>query len=970
MKTTRSVLAVFAAAMFLLPAFAPGSTAVPGSTDVRYLSGTGADDAVTWNFYCSEGRRGGEWAKIRVPSCWEQEGFGAYFYGAWARGRTGDAVTPPAEQGKYRTAFTVPAAWKGTAVRIVFAGVMTDAEVIINGKSAGPVHQGGFYQFEYDVSALLRYGGAENTLEVNVSKESANASVNTAERRGDYWTFGGIYRPVWLESRPAHHIERVAIDARANGSFGADIFRDDSLARFGGTVTAQVYDAADKPVGELFKARFAKNETKATVRGKVESPQLWTAETPNIYTMRFVYSADASDGAAHEYTQRFGFRTVEVRPGDGVYVNGVKIILKGINRHSFRPENGRTLTRGQCYDDVRLIQEMNMNAVRMSHYPPDAAFLEACDELGLYVINELAGWQGAYDTPTAARLTGELVRRDVNHPSILFWANGNEGGWNVENDGEFAKWDPQGRNVLHPWELHGNINTKHYPKYDLLEKLCAGKDIFMPTEFLHGLYDGGIGSGFSDYWKIMSASPVCAGGFIWVFADEGIVRTDQSGRIDNSGNLAPDGIVGPHHEREGSFYTVKELWSPVTLANPSDNDRVLPPDWDGVVALQNNYAFTNLDQCVFRWRVIPAGSAQRATGGGIAEYESGEIAGPNIAPGGKGALKITMPRPLPADSIVRLSASTVAGRELWTWSWFTGSSGAQVARSAQADAPPRLVVEGPQILVTRGALVLRFDRQTGQLYDVALEGRTLPLAAGPALTAFVRDNRRFTDLMPPPNDLRTGGGVSRGKVTSRVEAGGSVVIEAVYPAKNKNALSKVVWTIPPGAVGVRLDYEYNFEGKADLLGVRFELPESAVLAKRWLGRGPHRVYRNRMEGGVLGVYEQSYNDPVPGRTYVAEAEFKGYFRDWRWLELTTTGGRLTLENNGPAGSGTPPFIGLWRPRDGVPPMLDIPDTGLALLDVIPAQANKFENGGNSGPQAATPALSSKRTGSITLNFSK
>src|SRR6185369_16107290 len=159
---------------------------------------------------------------------------------------------------------------------------------------------------------------------------------------------------------------------------------------------------------------------------------LWTAETPHLYDVTFALRTRQS--VLHEKSERFGFRTFEVRPNDGLYLNGRKIVLKGINRHSFDSHTARTLTLAAQYADVRLIKGANMNAARMSHYPPDAAFLEVADELGLYVLDELAGWQGAYDTPTGARLIAEIVRRDVSHPSILFWDNGNEGGWNTDND--------------------------------------------------------------------------------------------------------------------------------------------------------------------------------------------------------------------------------------------------------------------------------------------------------------------------------------------------------------------------------------------------------------------------------------------------------------------------------------------------------------------------------------------------------
>ena len=288
-------------------------------------------------------------------------------------------------------------------------------------------------------------------------------------------------------------------------------------------------------------------------------------------------------------SERFGFRTIEVRKGDGVYLNGQKIRLKGVNRHCFWPDSGRTLNRTISYEDARLIKAMNMNAVRMSHYPPDKHFLEACDELGLYVIDELTGWQSAYDTKAGRPLVSLLVKRDVNHPSILFWANGNEGGWNTELDGDYALYDPQKRAVLHPWALFGDIDTAHYREYALhLKLLNEAPDLYMPTEFLHALYDGGAGAGLNDYWKAIKNSPRGAGGFIWVLADEGVVRTDRGGRFDNDGNHAPDGIVGPCRQKEGSFYTVKEIWSPVQVLLDTLN-----ASFDGVIPVENDYAFTN-----------------------------------------------------------------------------------------------------------------------------------------------------------------------------------------------------------------------------------------------------------------------------------------------------------------------------------------------------------------------------------------
>src|SRR5688572_7094734 len=163
--------------------------------------GEPGEQPVQWDFRIDSGRGAGQWTKIRVPSCWEQEGFGAYYYGTQGRNKPDDDPIIPKERGEYRREFSVPDAWRGLQIRVVFEGVMTDAAVSVNGRSAGPVHQGGFYRFDHDITELIRFGET-NVLAVQVDKESANVSVNRAERRGDYWTFGGIYRPVWLEARP------------------------------------------------------------------------------------------------------------------------------------------------------------------------------------------------------------------------------------------------------------------------------------------------------------------------------------------------------------------------------------------------------------------------------------------------------------------------------------------------------------------------------------------------------------------------------------------------------------------------------------------------------------------------------------------------------------------------------------------------------------------------------------------------
>ncbi|MDQ5979529.1 MAG: hypothetical protein QG602_2503, partial [Verrucomicrobiota bacterium] len=302
----------------LLALLAAAVAAAAAPTETLYLSGRGSDDAVTWDFFCTKGRNSGVWTKIPVPSCWELQGFGAYEYGVQLRPSENRPNQPPLadEQGLYRHEFTVPAAWRGRVVRIVFEGVMTDTEVKVNGRSAGPVHQGGFYRFSYDLTDLLRFD-APNLLEVTVSKRSANDSVNRAERYADYWNFGGIFRPVKLEALPAQFIDRVAIDARADGSFAADVFLGGALPA-NNELVVQLRRPDGTPVGEPVAQAVPAGATRVNVRIAAKSPDTWSAEAPHLYLAEFTLRAGTLVPSGHTFSQRFGFRTFELRPGEGL----------------------------------------------------------------------------------------------------------------------------------------------------------------------------------------------------------------------------------------------------------------------------------------------------------------------------------------------------------------------------------------------------------------------------------------------------------------------------------------------------------------------------------------------------------------------------------------------------------------------------------------------------------------------------
>jgi len=926
----------------------------PG-TQIQYLSGTGKDDGVLWDFYCTSGMHSGVWTNIAVPSCWELQGFGVYNYGTQFRARNNEDVTQrpgfASEQGKYKTEFFASADWQGKIVRIVFEGVMVRTEVFVNGQSVGPAHEGSFYEFKYDITPFLKFGGT-NLLEVTVSKVAQDPSVMRAERQGDFWNFGGIFRPVYLEALPSHYIDWTGIDAEANGDFKADLHLGPGVKLGTAEVTGQILETNNQPVGAPFVAKMMdgppdSNLESIQLSSHFDNMKLWTAETPNLYHVQFTLLENGVP--QHTITNQFGFRTIELRTNDGFYLNGVKIVMKGVNRHSLWADSGRTLSKALDYDDARLIKDMNMNAVRMSHYPPDKAFLDACDELGIYALDELTGWQSSYATPIGQKLVGEMVRRDVNHPSILVWDNGNEGGWNNALNGEFAKWDIQQRHVLHPRATDRGVNDPHYPDYAAVVKQSGGPAVYFPTEFLHGIYDGGLGSGFHDFWSVMSKSPVLGGAFFWVMCDDGVVRTDKGGIIDNTADQGPDGIMGPRREKEGSYYTIKEIWSPVQIETPAEG---LQPGFQGTVKVNNSYDFTDLNQCTFSWEYasFPKANDGRA---GHTVLASGELPAPSAPPHGSGDLQLKLPA-MDGVEAVYFTAKNSLGQNLWTWSWPVGT----IANPVPQPATEKITTQEAdgQLVVNAGALELRFDKTSGFLTTVSNGGKVIPFANGPSFIAYTHNtggrSRTVTYRDVAGTNTLTG-------LTSHMD-GNDLVVEADYDGAFKQAS----WRITPDG-RVKLNYTYDFDGAVDLLGVNFDFPEADMKGITWLGYGPYHVWQNRLQGTRLDVWQNTYNNTVPSVVYSFDPEFKGYFRDWRWATFDTSDGKFTVST-----SATESYLGIYHPNDGpVGPLLDLPHTGLTFLDVIPAMRDKFLSQERMGPQSAKKEVSGEHKGEVTFDFS-
>jgi hypothetical protein len=545
-----------------------------------------------------------------------------------------------------------------------------------------------------------------------------------------------------------------------------------------------------------------------------------------------------------------------------------------------------------------------------------------------------------------------MVTRDVNHPSIIFWNNGNEGGSNPELDKVFYQFDPQQRRVLHPWGQHNGINTAHYLAYTNAEVAARGEPmhwhmkenaefvntnlapsgwIYMPTEFMHGLYDGGAGAGLEDYWNMMMSYSNCAGGFIWVLTDDAIRRPD-TGELDTAGNQAPDGIVGPYREREGSFYAIKDIWSPIQVKRKTN----------GTFTVENHYSFTDASECRVEW-VLGVLKQLGDNANNSNSLERGSFSLPKAGPGGQATLPAKFGSWSADVGLLTISVIDPNGRELWRHAWQAkGELGIQSSAMAWARA-----VETNNLIVLRyGELTVRIRKSDGLLDGVLFSGKEISLANGPKPT------------------------MGRAVLTAieHSASGADYVVMCRY----EGGLQSIAWRIVGGVSGehqLRCDYTYSVSGERDFWGVVFDYPENLVKRKRWLGDGPFRVWKNRLRGVTFGLWENDYNNTITGHSGWVYPEFKGCFSNVRWLQLETTEGLITVvpENI--------PYVQVLTPEQ--PPdnlvgktKVNLPQCGLGFLHAIPPIGTKFKDAASSGPQSQPNVGQGEYSGRVSFYFGK
>jgi hypothetical protein len=420
------------------------------------------------------------------------------------------------------------------------------------------------------------------------------------------------------------------------------------------------------------------------------------------------------------------------------------------------------------------------------------------------------------------------------------------------------------------------------------------------------------------------------------------VRDDLGGAIDVAGNAAPDGILGPFREKEASFYTIKDIWSPVQLAEPERFTSGLPDGFDGRIGLTNHYAFTNTRTCRFTWRLLDFRTPSQRRDGHTVRAQ-GTASAPDIEPGAQGVLRLPLPSGWRRADALALTVTDADGREIRSWTWTITSAADQARRLVRTGPGPAvrgLLADDRLTLASRHTTVT-LDATTGMLAGVTHRGRDFALSRGPLPTTGTADLTRLTH---GPD-------------------GNGYTVQAEY----SGVLRHVRWRLHPSG-WLQLDYRYHLTGEHDLFGVGFDHPESQVTGVTWLGHGPHRVWKNRLRGIATDVWTKQYNDTATGADGWVYPEFKGYHADVRWASLHTTAGRITVvsedENL---------YLRLFTPRFGPDPRHTappFPKGDLSFLDAIPAIGTKFDPPAALGPSGAPTTATGDYGRTLYFSFSQ
>lgn len=831
------------------------------------------------------------WKTIRVPSCWQMQGWDYPIYVNFMRrddlcpwGKMDPPRIPPERNpvGSYRRTFTLPAAWLGREVVLHFDGVESAFYVWLNGQFIG-LSKDSRTPAEFNLTPHLRPG--ENLLAVEVYRYSDASYLEDQDK----WRMSGIFRDVYLESAGALSLVEVAVSAGLDPSARDGQFRLDATVRSSGasrrpSLVVTLTDALGRPAfppGTVDRQIAADSSEVFTVEARVPGVRSWSAEEPYLHQL-LLELQDDQGRVVEAVPLKVGFRRAEVRDGRFL-VNGQPVLIKGVNRHEMSPDTGYTVTHDLMVQDIRLMKQHNLNAVRTSHYPNTPEWYDLCSAFGLYVVDEanIESHGVGYDPRhtlarkpewKAAHLdrVRSMVERDKNHACVVTWSLGNEAGDgpNFEAAYDWIKQRDPARPVQYErakLKRHTDIFCPMYAEFPYLEAYVASHPDrpLILCEYAHAM--GNSTGNFADYWEIFRRHPVLQGGFIWDWVDQGLRQRDAQGRefwayggdfgpanVPSDGDFCCNGLVRPDRRVSPGLLEVKKVCQPIRL-EPLFADQ-------GWLRVHNENRFVDLSNLDVVWEVTANG---RVTHHGRHEPV-------NATPGESKDVKLSFPAPQPEPGVeyflnVRFvlagdtpwaKAGHVVAREQFKLPVATPA----VAAADVATWPPVSLEEAAGGVVVRGGgFALRVGRASGALESFVVDGREL--VSQPLVPNFWRaqtdnDNASSDLMLKNLGDWRKAGPE---RVVVAVQGTQPRPSEAVIHTQGTMLNGMVdfdLWyhVFGNGEVRVRLRIVPNTDlPEIPRIGLRLGVP-AAFDTLTWFGRGPQENYQDRWTAADVGRY--------------------------------------------------------------------------------------------------------------------
>jgi hypothetical protein len=889
-----------------LEIFPPDIRLTPRPSTVLGINTLKVDLGGRWNFIVQPSPR--FWEKSPVPP---DQVSSIQVPGEWAM--QGYSIPKGGAAGYWRTA-ELPRDWAGKRIKLKCDAVFSLAQVWVNGTTVGQ-YEGGFTPFEFDITEYVE-AGKSAVIALRVEQDTMAADLSSMINYAQH-DLGGITRKIYLFAVPEVNLYRFHAETRFDSKFQDAVLHltlgvtnQSKTTVEGAELRLRLTDPGGEPVsiapGSVRLPAMRTGEDRVqTVDIPIIKPLHWENEHPRLYKL----TADlVADGLTLETAERrIGFRQIKIS-GNQLFLNGQAIKLHGVERHETNPVLGRSLKAGMWRQDVKLLHEANMNYVFTSHYPVPEEFLDACDEVGVLVTEELpnvwVGWRTTGDAPrgstdpryyqTLATIAATALEKDRSHPSIVFWQSCDECIWGRNFAGLmslFATVDPS-RPINFSYEAGtSKFFSQHYPSLDEARRTPAdGSKPIIYDQYTHinnynrreHFTDPGVrdyyGKAIAPMWDVMYANAGIAGGAIWEWSDD-VFHVPPSGheRDRFQGYLDPEtgrwivgygpwGIVDSWLRKKPEFWNVKKAYSPVRI---QEHEAIpLHPSGRLRVPVENRYDFTNLNELRIQW------SASQWQGTAIA----------NVPPHSKGFFEIPLPEH--ASGIHKLTLKFINRGELvdgYDLPVGDGNPAEAEAAPGEEQIRPNLEQSEKSYIVRSGSSYWEFDRKTGLLVAGGKSCNAASEVGGPYLAVTPLELAPFSQISGPNVALQPPlMNWTASSVAAQVE-GGSVLIRTTgnYPDYAGGYTVRIDGT---GSLGVGYQFEYSgAEVLAREIGLLFDIPINVNIL-HWKHKTQWSYYPDghigRPEGSASAFREPSAWPPA----------IWGEASPWPWELDSTAGG--------------------------------------------------------------------------------